>query len=95
MPNENEIDYHSRPLEFPEKVTWHQGEAIMFCDGRSVAVFRSPAGPGLFFKIVSPIEDGKKSVLKFRLSDEASCALAVLIQAKFTPIAPNKFIPKE
>ena len=81
------VPYADLPLQSPEKIKWTDGQAFTFKDGRKVAAYRSPAGPGIFFRITSPIGDGKESELKFRLSDEAAAALAALIYEKLK--APN------
>lgn len=81
------VPYHELPLLEPAKIKWVNGESIAFKDGRKVSAYRGEIGDGIFFLITSPLEDGRESVLKFRLSDEAAAALAMLISNKLT--APN------
>ena len=81
------VPYHELPLLEPPNLKWVKGESYTFEDGRKVGAYRGEIGDGIFFKITSPLPDGRESVLKFRLSDEAAAALAILISNKLT--APN------
>ena len=83
-----EVPYSDMPHERPGKVKLVDGDVARFKDGRRLEAYRSPDGPGIWFRIASPLAYGKESMLKFRLSDEAACALAELITRKFSP---NKY----
>lgn len=74
------VSYSSLPLESDETFET-RAWTYKFPDGRKVttAISKDGSDQGMWFRITKPLEDGKESELKFRLSLEAAAVLAQLI----------------
>ena len=74
------VSYSSLPLKSDEKFET-RAWTYEFPDGRAVttAIAKDGSDEGMWFRITKPLEAGKESELKFRLSLEAAAVLAQLI----------------
>ena len=74
------VSYSSLPLE-SDQTFKTRAWTYKFPDGRKVtsAIAEDGSDEGMWFRITKPLEDGKESELKFRLSLEAAAVLAQLI----------------
>lgn len=81
-PSVVEVPYHELPNESTEIVPLIDGEVLVKDGGRRIEAWRGEGKDGIFFRIASPLGDGRESMLKFRLTDEAAFALSQLIIRK-------------
>lgn len=72
------VPYHTLPPLSDEKVMVNYS-SLNFRDGRQISVGTSDTAKGLWVRIVNNQDEGTKSVLCFRLSEEAACALTSLL----------------
>jgi hypothetical protein len=84
---------HSRPAsgsvrygDLPRRTvkTWTDIDVMESQDGRKIALMRAIPFRGIFFRITSPMEDGRESVLSFRISDDGAEAMAEMIHKKLS-----------
>ena len=75
------IPYHTLALESDEKVMTNV-TTKMFPDGRKISVgvpVKDSKETGIFVKIYKPLDDGKESLLTFRISEEAGAVLCSML----------------
>ena len=75
------IPYHTLALESDDKVMTDTTTKI-FPDGRKISVGIPSEGSeetGIFVKIYKPLDDGKESLLSFRISEEAGAVLCSML----------------
>ena len=73
------IPYHTLALESDEKILV-KTTTKKFPDGRKISVGVQESGEsGIFVKIYKPLDDGKESLLSFRISEEAGAVLCYML----------------
>jgi len=75
------IPYHTLALESDDKVMTNV-TTKMFPDGRKISVgipVKDSDEKGIFVKIYKPLDDGKESLLSFRISEEAGAVLCSML----------------
>lgn len=70
------VPYADLPFEKDKSLELGGGVGWVPGDGRQISVYPITNAEGVMVYIENTLEDGKKSLLKFRLSNEAAIALA-------------------